>query len=137
MDQPEQPSIFSNNTENTDPSFTQQVQKLHQLTVYGRWLFVGCLWLTVAPVCLWDLRSEIALWQQYFTWVAVRYGLFYHPLSTLGLAFCIGMTVAVLVWQSRNILVGLPQPEKERLEKQVCRIRQQGVTHPLWKWICQ
>jgi hypothetical protein len=137
MDQPEQPSIFSNNTENTDPSFTQQVQRLHQLTVYGRWLFVGCLWLTVAPFCLWNLRAEIALWQQYFTWVAVRYGLFYHPLSTLGLAFCVGMTVAVLVWQSRNILVGLPQPEKERLEKQVCRIRQQGVTHPLWKWICQ
>ncbi|WGV27814.1 hypothetical protein [Halotia branconii] len=137
MDQPEQPSIFSNNTENTDPSFAQQVQRLHQLTVYGRWLFVGCLWLTIAPLCLWDLRTEIALWQQYFTWVAVRYGLFYHPLSTLGLAFCIGMTVAVLVWQSRNILVGLPQPEKERLEKQVCRIRQQGVTHPLWKWICQ
>ncbi|MBH8550916.1 hypothetical protein I8751_00605 [Nostocaceae cyanobacterium CENA357] len=137
MDQPEQPSIFSNNTEKTDPSFAQQVQKLHQLTVYGRWLFVGCLWLTVAPLCLWNLRAEIALWQQYFTWVALRHGLFYHPLSTLGLAFCIGMTVAVLVWQSRNILVGLPQPEKERLEKQVCRIRQQGVTHPLWKWICQ
>ncbi len=137
MDQPEQPSIFSNNTENTDPSFAQQVQRLHQLTVYGRWLFVGCLWLTIAPLCLWNLRAEIAVWQQYFTWVAVRYGLFYHPLSTLGLAFCIGMTVAVLVWQSRNILVGLPQPEKERLEKQVCRIRQQGTTHPLWKWICQ
>jgi hypothetical protein len=109
MDQPEQPSIFSNNTENTDPSFTQQVQRLHQLTVYGRWLFVGCLWLTVAPFCLWNLRAEIALWQQYFTWVAVRYGLFYHPLSTLGLAFCVGMTVAVLVWQSRNILVGLQE----------------------------
>lgn len=137
MDQSEQPSIFSNNTENTDPSFAQQVQRLHQLTVYGRWLFVGCLWLTIAPLCLWNLRAEIAVWQQYFTWVAVRYGLFYHPLSTLGLAFCIGMTVAVLVWQSRNILVGLPQPEKERLEKQVYRIRQQGATHPLWKWICR
>ncbi|MEA5506395.1 hypothetical protein VB735_25445 [Halotia wernerae UHCC 0503] len=137
MDQPEKPSIFSNNTENTDPSFAQQVQRLHQLTVYGRWLLVGCLWLTIAPLCLWDLRGEIALWQQYFTWVAVRYGLFYHPLSTLGLAFCIGMTGAVLVWQSRNILLGLPQSEKQRLEKQVCQIRQQGVTHPLWKWICQ
>ncbi|MBD2439172.1 hypothetical protein [Nostoc sp. FACHB-110] len=130
MDQSEQPQI-------TDPSFAQQVQKLHQLTVYGRWLFVTFLWLTIVPFCLWDLRSEIALWQQYFTWVAVRYGLLYHPLSTLGLSFCIGMTVAVLVWQSRNILIGLPQQEKERLEKQVCRIRQQGPTHPLWKLICQ
>ena len=117
MDLPEQPPTSSNNTENTDPSFAQQVQKLHQLTIYGRWLFVGCLWLTIAPVCLWNLRAEITLWQQYFTWVAVRYGLFYHPLSTLGLAFCIGMTVAVLVWQSRNILVGLPQARKATFRK--------------------
>jgi hypothetical protein len=121
----------------TDPNFNQQVQNLHQLQVGARWLFVGFLWLTVAPVCLWDLREEIELWQQYFTWVAVRYGLFYHPLATLGLSFCIGMTLAVLVWQSRNILVGLPEPEKQRLEQQVWRIRQQGSSHPLWKWVCR
>jgi hypothetical protein len=126
-------SIF----ENSDAYFIEQVQRLHQLTVYGRWLFVGCLWLIISPACLWDLRAEMALLQQYFTWSAVRYGLFFHPLSTVGLAFCIGMTVSVLVWQSRNILIGLPQPEKQRLEKQVCRIRQQGSTHPLWKWVCQ
>ncbi|MFH7024237.1 MAG: hypothetical protein ACHBN1_02240 [Heteroscytonema crispum UTEX LB 1556] len=128
MEHPEQPS--------NDPSFAQQVQRLHQLTVYGRWLFVGFLWLTVAPICLWGLRGEIALWRQYFTWVAVRYGLCYHPLSTLSLAFCIGMTIAVLVWHSRNILMGLPLQEQQRLEKQVCRIRQQGPSHPLWRWVC-
>ncbi|MBN3886267.1 MAG: hypothetical protein V7K64_08800 [Nostoc sp.] len=136
MDQPEEPLTTVPDSEKSDPSFAQQVQRLHQLTVYGRWLFVGCLWLTVAPVSLWGLHTEISLWQQYFTWVAVRFGLFYHPLSTFGLAFCIGMTAAVLVWQSRNILLGLPQQEKQRLEKQVYRIRQQGRTHPLWKWIC-
>jgi len=123
-------------TENTDPSFAQQVQRLHQLQVYGRWFFVSFLWLTVVPVCLWNLRAEIALWRQYFTWVAVRYGLFDHPMATFGLAFCIGMTTAVLVWQSRNILLGLPQQEKQRLEQQVFRIRQQGPSHPLWKWVC-
>ena len=123
-------------TENADPSFIQQVQRLHQLQVYGRWFFVSFLWLTVTPVCLWNLSAEIALWRQYFTWVAVKYGLFYHPMATLGLAFCIGMTTAVLVWQSRNVLLGLPQQEKQRLEKQVFRIRQQGPSHPLWKWIC-
>jgi hypothetical protein len=136
MDQPEDPLLPGLEFKNSDPSFVQQVQKLHQLTIYGRWLFVGCLWLILGPVCLWNLRREIALWHEYFTWVAVRYGLFYHPLSTLGLAFCISMTAAVLVWQSRNILFGLPQQEKQRLEKQVCLIRQQGQTHPLWKWIC-
>ncbi|MCM0589707.1 MAG: hypothetical protein HEQ35_11865 [Gloeotrichia echinulata IR180] len=136
MDQPEQPPIIGNNTENSDPSFAEQVQKLHHLTVYGRWLFVGFLWLTISPVCLWNLREEIALWRQNFTWVSLRYGLLYHPLSTLGLAFCIGMTAGVLIWQSRNILLGIPEGEKQRLEKQVCRIRQQGQTHPLWKWVC-
>ena len=129
MDQPEEASV-------NDTTFTQQVQRLHQLTVYGRWFFVGCLWLTIAPFSLWNLRGELVILQQYFTWVAVRYGLFYNPLPTLGLAVCIGTTVSTLVWQSRNILLGLPQWEKQRLQKQVFRIRQQGQTHPLWKWIC-
>ncbi|WP_413172555.1 hypothetical protein [Anabaena azotica] len=137
MAEQEEPPINGSIIDKSDASFLEQVQRLHQLTVYGRWLFVGCLWLIISPACLWDLRAEMALWQQYFTWSAVRYGLFFHPLSTVGLAFCIGMTVSVLVWQSRNILIGLPQPEKQRLEKQVCRIRQQGPTHPLWKWVCQ
>ncbi|MCX7593949.1 MAG: hypothetical protein N2235_09335 [Fischerella sp.] len=125
------------NTEHSEVSFDEQVQRLHRLTVYGRWLFVACLWLTIAPISIWDLREEFALWQQYFTWVAVRYGLFYHPFATLGLGFCIGMTVAVLVWQSRNILFGLPPQYKKCLEKKVFQIRQQGPNHPLWKWICQ
>lgn len=137
MDQSEQPSLNGNNLHNPDSTFAQQVQRLHQLTVYGRWLFVGCLWLTIAPICLWNLKAEIALWRQYFTWVAVRYGLVYHPLSTFGLALCIGMTTSVLIWQSRNILMGLPEKEKQQLEKQVFRIRQQGPSHPLWKLVCQ
>ncbi len=126
-----------NQLPSSDPSFTEQLQKLHRLTVYGRWLVVACLWLMIAPVSIWNLRSEIALWRQYFTWVAVRYGLYYHPLAAVGLSFCIGMTAAVLVWQSRNILFGLSKREQQRLENQVYRIRQQGQSHPLWKWICQ
>lgn len=124
-------------TVNLDSTFKQQVQRLHQLSVYGRWLFVALLWSSIAPLSLWGLRSEIALWRQYFTWVAVRYGLYYNPLPTLGLAFCIAMNVSVLVWQSRNILLGLPRQEQQRLEQQVRRIRQQGPSHPLWKWVCQ
>ena len=120
-----------------DPTFLAQVQKLHQLTVYGRWLVVCLLWFSIGLLSLWGLRSEIALWQQYFTWVAVRYSLYYNPLPTFGLALCIGMTVAVLFWQSRNILVGLPLQEQRRLEQQVFRIRQQGPSHPLWRWVCQ
>ncbi|MEA5577082.1 hypothetical protein [Anabaena sp. UHCC 0451] len=135
MELQEEPPINNSSVDKSDAAFIEQVQRLHQLTVLGRWIFAGCLWLTIAPLCLWNLRTEFVLWKQYFTWAAVRYGLVFHPLSTLGLAFCIGMTVSVLVWQSRNILLGLPQPEKQRLEKQVCRIRQQGPTHPLWKFV--
>lgn len=120
-----------------DSKFQQEVKKLHRLTLYGRWLFVLLLWISIGSFSLWGLRSEIALWQQHFTWVAVRYGLVYNRFSTLGLAFCIAMTAAVLVWQSRNILWGMPNQEQKRLEQQVRRIRQQGASHPLWKWICQ
>jgi hypothetical protein len=137
MDKPEETPLNSAESINCDLSVAQQVEKLHRLTVYGRWLFVGCLWLTITPLCLWDLRSEIVLWRQYFTWVAVRYGLIFHPLSAFGLVFCVSVTAAVLTWQSRNILLGLPPQEKYRLEQQVYRIRQQGPSHPLWKWICR
>ena len=138
MDHPES-QLFQSAEEsaNLDQTFKQQVQRLHRLTVYGRWLFVILLWVSIGFLSLWGLRLEIVLWRQYFTWVAVRYGLYYNPLPTFGLAFCIGMTVAVLVWQSRNILLGLSRPEQRRLEQQVCRIRQQGPSHPLWKWVCQ
>jgi hypothetical protein len=136
MDQLEEPSINTKNANGINLSFNQQVERLHQVTVYGRWFFVTCLWLTIAPFALWNLRSEIVILQQYFTWVSLRYGLFYHPLSSLGLAVCIGTTVSTIVWQSRSILRGFPQREKQRLEKQVLKIRQQGPTHPLWKWIC-
>ena len=139
MEQPEELPFQSSEPEtaNLDPIFKQQVQRLHQLTVYGRWFVVGLLWLSIGFLSLWGLRAEIALWRQYFTWVAVRYGLYYNPLPTFGLALCIGMTVSVLVWQTRNILLGLPSEEQQRLEKQVDRIRQQGPSHPLWKRVCQ
>jgi hypothetical protein len=127
----------SNSTFNSvdDPNFTQQVQRLYRMTVYGRWFVVAILWGSIGLLSLWSLRSEIALWRQHFTWVAVRYALIYNRFSTLGLGLCIGMTAAVLVWQSRNILWGLPTEEQNRLEQQVHRIRKQGTSHPLWKWI--
>ncbi|MFM7407194.1 MAG: hypothetical protein ACKO3K_11160 [Cuspidothrix sp.] len=136
MDNPQEPQIQPEELV-LDPNFTQQVQKLHRLTVYGRWLFVVGLWVFIAPFCIWDLQTAISLLYQYFTWVALRYMIIFHPLSSLGLSFCIAMTTSVLVWQSRNILWGLPLEEQQHLQKQVYRIRQQGSSHPLWKWVCE
>jgi hypothetical protein len=134
MEQPQEQPLSS---VELDPIFKQQVQKLYNLILYGRWLVVAFLWLSVGSLSLWGLRYEIALWLQYFTWVAVRFALYYNPLSTIGLTVCLVMTISVIVWQSRNILLGLPPEEQRRLEQQVQQIRQQGATHPLWKWICQ
>jgi hypothetical protein len=120
-----------------DPVFQAQVERLYQLTVYGRWLVVGLLWVCVGSLSLWGLRDEIPLWLDYFTWTAVRYSLAYNRLSALGLALCIGATLAVLIWQSRNMLVGMPPDEIKRLERQVIKIRQQGKSHPLWRRVCR
>jgi len=121
----------------TDAIFKAQVQRLHHLTVALRWLAIGLLWLTVGSLSLWSLRSEIDLLRSHFTWAAVRYGMYYNQIPALGLGFCIATTTVVLVWQSRNILLGMPPQYKKSLEMGVCRIRKQGPTHPLWKWVCQ
>lgn len=122
-----------------DPVFAAQVEKLHRLTVYGRWCLVGLIWIFIGLPSLWALRSDIELMLAKFTWASLRYtlSLYYAPLPTMGLFFCVAMMTSVLVWQSRNILFGMPAAERNRLEKQVLRIRQQGESHPLWKWICQ
>lgn len=118
-----------------DPRLPAQMRKLHELTVCTRWAVVAVLWLVVAPLSLWGMRSDIALLLDYFTWATVRYSLFHNRLSAIGLGLCLGMTVSTLLWQSRNILVGFPRRYRQRLEKQVLRIRKQGPNHPLWRWV--
>jgi hypothetical protein len=120
-----------------DATLAQQIQRLHQLTVYARWMIVSGLWLTIGSLSLWGLRYPISLAMENFTWAALRYGLVFDRLPAIGLATCIGATVAVLIWQSRNLLFGIPQREQQRLKHQVLQIRQQGAKHPLWKFICQ
>jgi hypothetical protein len=121
----------------SDVSLRQQIQRLHQLTVYGRWTFVAALWLTIGALSIWQFRFRIQLLMDYFTWSAVKYGLFYHQISAFGLFVCLGITGAVLAWQIRNVLFGLPKSEQFRLQQQILRIRQQGSTHPLWRWVCR
>ncbi|NJL65820.1 MAG: hypothetical protein HC849_28110 [Oscillatoriales cyanobacterium RU_3_3] len=120
-----------------DPNFQIEVQRLHKLTVYGRWLTVILLWVTVGAFSIWQLRGEIYLWLEHFTWAAVYYSFYFRPHLVFGLTVCLAMTLAVLTWQSRNVVRGLPMREKQRLERTVRRIRQQGPSHPLWKWVCK
>lgn len=122
---------------NLDPTFKAQVKRLHNLTVYSRWLVVGISWLTLGLLSLLNWRYEVSLMRSYFTWSALRYSIVFNPLPALGLSLCIGMTLSVLIWQSRNILLGLPEQEQRNLEQHVHRISQQGKSHPLWKWVCK
>ncbi|MGJ3252464.1 MAG: hypothetical protein ACFE0J_15260 [Elainellaceae cyanobacterium] len=119
------------------PTFQQEMERLYRLTVYGRWAVVILLWLVIGSISLWALRDEIALWVDYFTWTAVRYSLAFNPLAAMGLSICFGATIGLLVWQSRNILMGVSLEQTRRLEKQLIKIRQQGSSHPLWAWICR
>ncbi len=126
-------SIF--NHQSDDPVFMQEVERLHQLMVYTRWMVVLTLWLIVGGLSLWSLRSDIELWLEYFTWAAVRYSLFFNRPAAIGLGICIGATLSVLIWQSRNILIGLPAREQDQLKQRVLNIRRQGESHPLWRWL--
>jgi hypothetical protein len=93
--------------------------------------------LAILPLSVWELRREIGLWREHFTWVALRYGLAYHPWATLGIVLVIALMTSTLVWQSRNILLGFPQKERYRLEQQALKIREQGQGSLLWRWVWQ
>ena len=137
MNQPDGNASVETVVEAADSRFQLEVERLYRVTLYGRWSVVIGLWLTVGALSLWGLRYPISLLLDYFTWSAVRYGLAFNRLPAIGLATCIGLTVAVLLWQSRNELFGPSQRDRQRLERQVQRIRLQGRSHPLWKFVCQ
>jgi hypothetical protein len=118
-----------------DPAFQAEIERLHALTVFGRWALAIGLWLTVGAASLWSIRQQIGLLMEYFTWSGLRYTLIFNRFSTIGLYLCIGMTVSVLLWQSRNILWGRSAYDQARLHQQLLKIRQQGESHPLWQWV--
>lgn len=137
MHQPDEPPTLQPTDESTNVAFQQEVERLYHLTMYGRWCVVGFLWLTIGALSLWALRYSISLLMDYFTWAAVRYGLAFNRFPAIGLAVCVGFTVAVLLRQSHDVLFGLSQRDRQRLERQVQRIRQQGSSHPLWRFVCK
>lgn len=111
----------------------RQVQRLHELSVRERWIFVSVSWLMLTPLAIWRLREEFALWRSHFTFAAVRYAFHFDLYATLSVSFCVGITTSVLLWQSRNILFGFSRPYRWRLVKQVRQIRAKGPRHPLWE----
>jgi hypothetical protein len=120
-----------------DRTFEQQIQRLYEISLQRRWLFVATCWLTLGAYGIWGLRQQISLGFDYFTWALVRYSVVFDPIPSLCVGFCVATTVSSLVGQSRNILFGFSPQYRRHLEKQLWRIRALGTRHPLWKRICE
>jgi hypothetical protein len=118
-----------------DPDFAADLERLAVLTVRLRWAVVGGLWLTIGALSLWGIRENLALMSQYFTWAALHYTFRFNRFNALGIMICMVMTLSVLLGQSRDILFGRSGSEQERLHQQLLRIKQQGESHPLWRWL--
>lgn len=116
-----------------DPQHQRQIERLRVILLRRWWRTSVLLWLTVGSLSLWSLRGEGAMLRQYFTWTGVRYAVAYNRLAALGLGLCVGLTVALLVAESRHILFGPTPSERQRLNQLHHQILQQGPTHPLWK----
>lgn len=119
------------------PAHPAQLQRLHRILLAQWWRRVGLLWLGVGSLSLWALRPELAMLQQHFTWSAVRYALAYNRPAALGLGLCWGLSVALLVAESRHLIWGLSALEQQQLEQQLTEIHRQGPRHPLWRLVCQ
>lgn len=119
----------------SNPSYQRQINRLRDSIFRRWWLITSVLWLTIGVGSLWVLREDIKLLHEYFTWTGLRYSLVYNRAAGLCLALCIGLTVALLIAESRHILLGMTQGERERLEKKLHQIHQQGRSHPLWSHI--
>ena len=113
----------------------KEIEALRQAMMRTWWWVCLCLWLTVGLLSLWWVRSDLQELHQYFTWTAVRYMLFYNRLAGMGLGLCFGLTLALLLSESRQILWGISEGEHARLLGNLRQIHAQGPSHPQWKVI--
>lgn len=112
----------------------QEIERLHQLTLYGRWILVGISWIFILPWALWELRETISFCQEYCTWSAIRAGIEFNPWAALGVTFCIAFATSVLVWQSSYILRGeLSDKEKYYFIEKIKKIRTKNKNNWLYR----
>ncbi|EDX85307.1 hypothetical protein S7335_3006 [Synechococcus sp. PCC 7335] len=114
---------------------TKELEALRRAMMRTWWRICLFLWLTVGLGCLWWVRDDLIEISEYFTWAAVRSIFLYSRLAGIGIALCVGVTFALLVSESRQILWGLSADERSRLGAQLDRIHEQGKSHPQWQLI--
>lgn len=124
---------MNNDIENNAIS-KEEIERLYQLTVYGRWILVTISWVFILPWALWDLRETISLCQEYCTWSAIRSGMEFNPWAAFWLTFCVAFATSVLVWQSSYILRGgLSDKEKYYFIEKIKKIRRKNKNNWLYK----
>jgi hypothetical protein len=117
-------------------TLSKEAERLFQAYQNALFIFLAGIWVLIGGPCLWVLRVEVRRLLEYFTWVGLKYMLFIEPrLPSLGILFCIVMTLYVLISQSRYELVGLMKSEQQLLERTVHMIRQLPRRHPLHRWL--
>lgn len=92
---------------------------------------VAASWLVLGSLSVWWVRDEIALLTDYFTWVGLRYAIVYNRPAAIALSFCIGLTLAELIWFCRYAVWGLSSRQKVQLEAWFGEIRDEGDRHLL------
>ncbi len=115
---------------------SREVQKLLETYQNGLYGLLVLVWLVIGIPSLFALRDHIRRLLEYFTWTAVKYMLFYKPgLASLGLLFCVAVTLYVLLTQSRLEVFGLFESERDSLDFVVSRIQRLRSNHPLRRWL--
>ena len=115
-----------------------EIKKLYQLNLYCRWILALLSWLLILPWAIWQFRETISLCQDHCTWAAIRLGMEFNFLATVGISLCIGFTTSVLIWQSTHMIGGdLSKRQKYYLAQKVRKIRKQGQKNWLYHWICR
>lgn len=115
----------------------QKIQRLVAIQIRLRWYFVIFLWLTIGILSLWQLRTDIKMWLEFFTWAAVRVTIRHEQEAFLGLGICIAFTLSTLIRQSWHILFGLSKQERDNLAQTIAKIESRGPKHWLWRSLFQ
>ena len=114
------------------PDSTLKTLKLAiALRIWVSAIGVGASWLILGGLSLWWVRDEIALLNHYFTWVGLRYAIVHNRPAAIALAFCIGLTLAELIWLCRYLVWGLTPRQGQQLQAWFNNIRGAGDRHIL------
>lgn len=100
------------------PELKPKVAALYRADLRYRWRSLLFLWLVIVPICLFLLRKVWGLLWDYFTWSALRLGLQYNLVPTMGIVAVLLLTATSVSRWLQIRWFGLPRSEVERFVNQ-------------------